>query len=193
VVSIHFLLFFKKKAFVLKTRLLAILFFFVLLVPLTGSFLWIQLKKHIIKEEVKQILVSQKHEKQLVWLKFSIAESETILKWEHSKEFEFDGNMYDIVDVTVTNDSVFYLCYHDRKETELNKKIDAIVAGIFSKEKETQQHQNLKISFYKSLFFSNFETLIKIPIFLFEKKYGCISKSYSSFCSSPIFPPPEFF
>lgn len=41
----------------------------------------------------------------------------------HSKEFVFDGQMYDIVEQQETNHSTWYLVYPDRKETGLKNKI----------------------------------------------------------------------
>lgn len=41
----------------------------------------------------------------------------------HSKEFVFDGQMYDIVEQQETDHSIWYLVYPDRKETGLKNKI----------------------------------------------------------------------
>lgn len=41
----------------------------------------------------------------------------------HSKEFVFDGQMYDIVEQQQSEQSTWYLVYPDRKETGLKKKL----------------------------------------------------------------------
>ncbi len=55
----------------------------------------------------------------MVRLKFSKTEITTKLNWKHSKEFEFNNQMYDVVDKVVTRDSIRYWCWWDFKETEI--------------------------------------------------------------------------
>lgn len=45
------------------------------------------------------------------------------LRWEHSKEFEFEGEMYDVVSSIETKDSITYRCWWDYEETALNQAL----------------------------------------------------------------------
>ncbi len=64
-----------------------------------------------------------KDEKKLISLKFSkndISSGAMKLNFKHTKEFSFNGNMYDIKNKHETSDSITYVCYQDKREDELN-------------------------------------------------------------------------
>ena len=44
--------------------------------------------------------------KELVFFEFSHTENQQKLKWKHSKEFEFNGEMYDVVKKITSTDSI---------------------------------------------------------------------------------------
>ena len=89
---------------------------------------------------------------ELVYLSFSINDTKTKLRWEHSKEFEYQHQMYDIVESELKGDSVFYWCWWDHAETSLNKKLNDLVAGIMQKDPQHQQKQSRMMDFFRSLF-----------------------------------------
>lgn len=47
-------------------------------------------------------------------------------RWEHAKEFEFNGEMYDIVSFRIEGDYITYYCWWDNEETQLNQKLKSI-------------------------------------------------------------------
>lgn len=51
---------------------------------------------------------------------------------ETFEEFEFNNQMYDIVDKVISKDSVQYWCWWDFKETKLNKQLDELLVGVFN-------------------------------------------------------------
>lgn len=48
--------------------------------------------------------------------------SETRLEWEHSKEFEYKGEMYDVMRQESCGDSITYYCFWDTHETAIKNK-----------------------------------------------------------------------
>lgn len=90
--------------------------------------LYLQYEKSVVHREVKWKMIAGLDQEELVLLKFSNEETKTELRWEHSKEFEYKGQMYDIVSKEIKADSVFYRCWWDHEETLLNKKLTKLVA-----------------------------------------------------------------
>ncbi len=91
---------------------------------------------------------------ELVLLKFTKKESREQLRWEHAKEFEYKGEMYDIVNKTELGDSIFYWCWWDYEETKLNKKLDHLLSVFLGQDPKHQQRQHLVIDFLKHLFYA---------------------------------------
>ena len=86
-------------------------------------------------------------------IKFSKAEIKTKLHWKHAKEFEFNYQMYDIVEKQVSKDSIYYWCWWDFKETKLSKQLDNLLARVFQKDTQSKEKQNKIYTFYKSIYF----------------------------------------
>lgn len=53
---------------------------------------------------------------------FSKEFSDTELEWEHSKEFEYKGEMYDVISKEEHGDSITYYCFWDTHETGVKNK-----------------------------------------------------------------------
>src|SRR5690606_39601506 len=90
----------------LKKRLIAISLLFVLFAPVMTIYLYLQFEKSAVRREIKWKMIAGMDEEELVLLKFTKEETQTKLRWEHSKEFEYDGQMYDIVSKEVKGDSI---------------------------------------------------------------------------------------
>lgn len=86
-------------------------------------------------------MIAGMDEKELVLLKFTKEETETKLRWEHSKEFEYNGQMYDIVSSEIKGDSIYYHCWWDYEETKLNKKLKKLVASAFDQDEDNKKAQ----------------------------------------------------
>lgn len=129
--------------------------------------------------------------KELAILKFTVDEAQTKLCWEHSKEFEYDGEMYDVVETQVTRDSVLYWCWRDHEETRLNKQLDDLVAQALGNNRQHKENQEKLIDFCKSLYCSKAQVMnvsldSKTVIFFSPCTVSCIS------ClDTPPVPPPE--
>ncbi len=107
----------------MKREVSAIGLLLILVFPATGYYGWIQIRKVQVRKEVREIISGEAGKEELVLLRFSLEEAAGLLRWEHPGEFEFGGEMYDVVERRVTGDSVCYWCWWDRKETDLNKQL----------------------------------------------------------------------
>ena len=124
-----------------------------LIAPAVVTYSWLQQRKRVVKKEVKWKMIVGIDKSELVLLKFSKAEMASKLKWKHAKEFEFNNQMYDIVDKVVSKDSIQYWCWWDFKETKLNKQLDDLLVGVYENDSESEEKQNLVYKFYKSVYF----------------------------------------
>src|SRR5688572_27780769 len=107
---------------------ISIFLFLSLTVPFAGTYTWLQYHKHQTKRAIKWRMIAGMQGEELELLKFSKAETQTKLRWEHSREFEYNSQMYDVVAVITKADSVFYWCWWDNEETLLNKQLGQLVA-----------------------------------------------------------------
>ena len=75
-----------------------------------------------------------------------------LLRWEHDSEFEYAGEMYDIVERVIIGDSIHYYCWWDHEETALNKQLKETTLALLHKDSQQHHKVNHLIQFYKSLF-----------------------------------------
>lgn len=136
-------------------QLIGLFLLLCLLLPSAGTYVWLSLHKIQLKKEVKKTLIASIEMEELVLLKFSKEDAEKKLEWEHSKEFEFEGNMYDIVKTQVINDSISYWCWLDYKETKLNKKLNKILIGALEEDTESKEKHTRLSYFHQQLFYQN--------------------------------------
>lgn len=121
--------------------------------PFYGTYFYLTLQQKAIQEAVKRKLKEEILENELVTLTFSKKEIPTLLRWEHEKEFEYKGQMYDVVEVAEIGDSLQYTCWWDKAETATKKNKHILLqAGIDSSNPEN--HLPLTFSdYYKSIYF----------------------------------------
>lgn len=127
---------------------------------------------------------------ELVLLKFTKSEEQKKIKWEHSEEFEFNNQMYDIIEKEINGDTTYYWCWRDNKETELNKQLDDLLVNELGGDQQNNDTQKRLSSIFKSLYY--YETRLT-PIVLTQPDLQNSHYSFSniSFSSSPPVPPPE--
>lgn len=95
--------------------------------PFWGSYCLLIVSRQVIKKEVRQQLLQGMNKEDLILLAFTRQQTLTKLRWEHDREFAYHGTMYDVVESTFREDSCFFLCYPDHRETALNREIAALV------------------------------------------------------------------
>ena len=173
-----------------------ILLFLVIMIvaPLSVSFFSykIQLKK--IKKEVKMTLINNTPKNDLVFFEFDMKSLEfQNLYWHHSREFEMDLKMFDIVEADTIGDIVQYLCFPDKQETELNAAFKSQLEDRYASDKPIKNRTTLMASLMMSLYFQDYIEKPKvIATFTKQKKYFIESK-YTSISLEIDSPPPQFF
>jgi hypothetical protein len=108
-------------------KFLAIFCILLIAIPFAATYTYLSMQKKSIKKGIKSRIISGIDENELCLLGFLKSETDEKLRFEHEKEFEYLGEMYDIVDVKCSGDSIYYLCWWDHEETKLNKKLKKLL------------------------------------------------------------------
>lgn len=163
-----------------------------LLVPFLGTYSWLHVEKRQVKKEIKRQIIAGIDKDALVLLKFTARETETALRWHHSKEFEYQGEMYDIVDSEISGDSIFYWCWWDKAETALNKQLAQLVAQSTQQDPENTQQKQRLADFLKTLVAAKHPGYANHDLSL-ERNRPTIESTLSQHLdnSPPPSPPPE--
>lgn len=172
----------------MKSDKVGIFLILCIMVPLVGAIAGLQLKKTFLKRRGRK-LSSKADKENAVLLKFTKEESQSLLNWEHEREFEYKGYMYDVIDSEVDGDTVSYWCLKDYKETQLNRELDEVFAFLLGKKDQKKETHQRLTQFLKSLYFSTPQTFS--PVVHAEKFTNILSTHYSSVCISPAVPPPK--
>lgn len=192
VVSCFFIPLFRLFAIILKTKVYAIVFIFVLLTPVISVYLLMHTERFQIQAEVSKKIIPEISTKEITVLQFSIEEHSTLLDWKKPHEFEYAGEMYDVVKKIQSKDSVTYLCYHDKKETRLNKQFAQLLNTTFGNDLQKKKDQKVVSNFFQLVYLSPAPVrfpkhldqiqslLLKVPLFA------------DRFLKKPPTPPPQF-
>ena len=77
--------------------------------------MYLQHEKGIAKNEMSECLQAYA-KKDVVDIIVHKDQIHTILAWEHEREFELSGIMYDVISSQIMGDSIIYQCLHDAKD-----------------------------------------------------------------------------
>ena len=130
---------------------------------------------------------------QLVRLSFTKTYAESGLRWEHSKEFEWLGEMYDVVSTESKDDSVTYWCWWDKEETALNKQLTDLVANSLGKNKERRRHQEQLVDLLKAAYLPITHSLFSQDSLISDVRHFEQKSCLSVVSIAPPFPPPWMF
>lgn len=162
-----------------------------LIVPFAGTVSWLHFHKRSIRKQIKHEIIAGIEKEELVQLTFTIEETRAQLKWKHSKEFEYNLQMYDIVEADTTKNIITYWCWWDHQETKLNKQLNKLLAQFLGNDMKNKETKNRFASFYQTLFHNK---SICWEAMVFEKD-NTQNSSYlfnnSSFHIEPFTPPPN--
>jgi hypothetical protein len=172
-------------------KIIAILLLFSLLAPVAGLYLWLRYEKKQVKEEVKQAILSGLEKDQLVCLTFPVEEVERMIEWENEYEFEYRGEMYDVVETEYSGIMISYWCWHDSKETRLKDQIEDLLAGGSDDAPVTKDKQIKLLQFYKTLYPTITGQIEPIHPIISNIEGDQIRKHWKSPFISPPVPPPE--
>lgn len=130
-------------------------------------------------------------DKPLTLLSFSTETAEE-LKWEHEKEFEYQGEMYDIIRSYVQGDTIYYECWKDHEESKIKRRIYNLVAQDHSRMPWQQDSKNRLLIFFQSLYHNQTKQNQSQP-FRKEQQLANHHQRYYYFLDGdrPPSPPPE--
>lgn len=121
------------------------------------GFGWLHYQKSVVRKQVKRQFLAGMNEEELVLLTFRASNLQAELRWEHSREFEYQGQMYDVVKSELKGDSMYFHCWPDHAESRLNQQIKDLVANVLNKHPQQQEHQKQLTHFFKSLYHQDLE------------------------------------
>ena len=162
---------------VLKKNIIRILLILVFIIPVLGTYTWFIIEKNIIRKQIKLQLIEGIYKEELISLKFC-SKNNSELNWKDSKEFEYKGEMFDIIETEIKNDSIIYKCFPDKQETEINIKINNLLNFLIGNNKQPNEKHNKLLDFIKKLYFSYFS---------FQENHFSISKENYVFFSSKLY------
>lgn len=143
------------------------------------------LKKHQVKREIKHKLMRSLPKDQLTLVTLSKQEASKKLKWEHSKEFELNGAMFDVIYTEVNGEKINYWCWPDTEESSLNQLL-----GSLAKQKH-QSAEDECIKLQKLLTYTlPYNPVLNVFCTRGAINFDLISIHYQSIHSTPNTPPP---
>lgn len=98
----------------------------VLCLPLGGLQLGLRLARWQVRQTLAQRLARPSDHGAQVWLAFSRSAAQRVLHWEHANEFKWAGESYDVLDRRETPDSLYFRCFHDRAESQLDRQLEQL-------------------------------------------------------------------
>lgn len=170
----------------------SILLLLSLLLPIAIAYGWLHYQKWQVQEAVKHQLQEGAEESELVELRFSKAEIQRLLRWEHSREFEYQGQMYDVVKMESTSDSVIYKCWWDKAETRLNQQLAQLCRAALQSDSKRQAHQQQLFWFFKTIYPPALTNWSFIPFPFPNLRKPELAVSLRSQHFPPPTPPPRF-
>jgi hypothetical protein len=174
----------------MKRKIAGIILSLFLIAPVIATFTYLHYQKKQVKRTVKWNMIAGLDKSELVLLTFSKPDSENELEWKHSKEFGYQGEMYDIVEKKVVGDSIQYWCWWDYAETKLNKQLDHLLANVLGNDSQRKDKKDQLLDVYKKLFYEletariTFTPPSKSSTFHYKNQFNQIY-------FSPVPPPPQ--
>jgi len=168
------------------------LFLTLILEPGLARYLWLQHLKERAREEVVEKISLGLDKDRLVLLEFSPEEVKTKLKWRTEREFEFNDELYDVVESVIEDNKVIFWCWLDQKESALEKEIESIISLVFSRQRKslTRLEESTVIARIYLFFPAGKPNLFSPDLFSFF--YIFSFKANSSFEPQPPSPPPRW-
>jgi hypothetical protein len=180
------------KVAVLKHKIFSIFFILVLFAPSTGTYLCLLHRKEMVRMQVNESIREGIDKERLVLLGFTMEETETELRWEHSREFEYKSQMYDIVETKIVGDSIYYRCWWDIEETLIKNMISEL--GRFALDTDARKNdRKVHINPWFKLVFITESTASPLEARPQKtSKFIAYADLYNSLNIPPPKPPPRF-
>lgn len=142
------------------------------------------------KEELKEYLVERKNKENIVLLVFTEEQYQSRLQWEYDYEFEYQGQMYDVVE-SIHKDGIYKIrCYKDDKEKKLKEKMTHFLAFGFDDDVQKNESQKKLSNYFNCLYYETNKLELTYFIFntqtIFSNRFKLL-KTYLT----PFYPPPK--
>jgi hypothetical protein len=120
-----------------------------LVLPGMICFCFLQWQKAHVRHDVKERLISGIDRDSLTKLTFSVHESQSLLEWEHEREFNYAEVMYDIVETFQNGDSITYYCWKDDDETHLNDLLSSLTTSSLDQDPKNKSQRSVATNILK--------------------------------------------
>ncbi|MEZ4687596.1 MAG: hypothetical protein R3B47_16505 [Bacteroidia bacterium] len=174
----------------MNRQLCSIFLIFCLVAPVATINFCLRYQRRQIRREIKHQIMAGMDKEELVLLKFSQKETLTALRWKHSAEFEYHQQMYDIVERELREDSVYYWCWWDNKETLLNRQLNELFAHVLGNKPQEKNTRERLTHFFSSFFCENLSDWNIFSLRTGRIKTPC-EVNYQALSFPPPVPPPE--
>ncbi len=170
-------------------RIISGLLLTAIIVPFTVVYMMMHCELNRHQTEFRSKPVSELLKQNVVILMFSKNEINTLLQWEHAKEFEYHQEMYDVIDSHTVGDSIIYRCIKDIKETGLKKKMSELLGGIPQQSEKQSNGNRLLKHFFSQLFFEGPDQSICMQLIKENEMIFSPENASNRFLSPPVPPP----
>lgn len=148
--------------------------------------------KYSIKSEIYSRAINNQNDDELTLIKIPIKNQKSLdFKFIENNEFVYKGEYYDVVKKKEVNDSVYYYCFNDSKETSLWDNLDKHIK-VHNDLSTTHQKKNQNIikSMVKELFID--EDHKQLCLYSQELKFSSLKDKKYLLYSEVLTPPPQF-
>lgn len=155
---------------------------------ISGPMLVFKAQQQQVRHEIKQKIKAGVPDSDLHLIKIPHELEKTrnsIFKKIHSKEFRYQGKMYDIVRFEQYTDETWYYCIADEEEEELFAQLDELVTKEMNGKKKLQVPTNILNLYYGSI------EVFELPAL--SKKSLAIGYSFGikTWSNPPLLEPPK--
>ncbi|MEZ4773780.1 MAG: hypothetical protein R3D00_11405 [Bacteroidia bacterium] len=173
-----------------RKNIISVFLLLCLFAPFLGIYTLLHLQKFFLRKEIKHHLLTLSEHQDLVEISLSHAQA-SLLHWPEPDEFEFEGQMYDVVSQEMHKDTVVYWCWPDKEESRLNQRLSYLVNHASGHNPIRQKNQQRLIHFFHTLFRSERFTWHLQNRERAKNPEVFSPLIYCSVCLSPPIPPPE--
>ena len=170
--------------------LVSILLLASLFLPVLGMFGWLHYQKRVVRKEIKHRIIEGIDREELVLLSFT-TKTAANLRWEHAREFEYQGEMYDVVETVVEGDTTHYWCWPDKEESKLNRHLATLTQQAMNQLPQRQDQQGQLLAFFKSLYIHSDRADSSVPLCLQTVKATLSIQKYTDPHLTFPSPPPR--
>lgn len=172
-------------------NLISISLLLIIAIATIFPFAYLKMERKAIKKSIKHKIIAGIDKEELVLLVFNKDKVDQQVKWKHSKEFQYKGEMYDIVEKEIIGNEIHYWVWWDKEETALNQKLTNLVRQNFAQNPCQNSKNQVITHFFKTLYLSEKPTM-QLAVLKSEINHFTPYKSFISYWQqSPTTPPPQ--